>query len=59
MPSLREDLDKRDHGLPGKRWETGLSLHERIIELDRLHPKLQALGLNVVDMETEQSRLLR
>ncbi len=57
MPSLREDLDKEIAAYRQK-VGNGLSLHERIIQLDRLIQNYKPLGLNVVDLETEQSRLL-
>ena len=57
MPSLREDLDK-EIAAYRQQVGNGLSLHERIIQLDRLVSNYKPLGLNVVDLETERSRLI-
>lgn len=57
MPSLREDLDK-DIAAYRQQVGNGLSLHDRIIQLDRLIDNYRPLGLNVVELETERSRLI-
>jgi len=57
LPSLREDLDKE---IVAYRQQVGngISLHERIIYLDRLIGNYKPLGLNVIDLETERSRII-
>ncbi|MFN0117868.1 MAG: tetratricopeptide repeat protein [Elusimicrobiota bacterium] len=57
MPSLKEELDKEVAAYRQK-VGNGLNLHERIIELDRLIDNYKPMGLNVVDLETERSRLI-
>jgi tetratricopeptide (TPR) repeat protein len=57
LPSLREELDKE---IAAYRLQVGngMSLQDRIIALDRLIGNYQPLGLNVVELETERSRLM-
>jgi len=57
LPSLREELD-REIASYRQQVGNGLGLQERILYLDRLISNYKPLGLNVVDLETEQSRLL-
>lgn len=57
LPSLREELDKE---IAAYRLQVGngMSLQDRIIALDRLIGNYQPLGLNMVELETERSRLM-
>ncbi len=57
LPSLREELD-REIASYRQQVGNGLSLQERILYLDRLISNYKPLGLNLVDLETEQSRLI-
>lgn len=57
LSSLREELD-REIASYRQRVGTGISLRERIITLDRLIGNYKPLGLNVGDLEAEQSRLI-
>jgi tetratricopeptide (TPR) repeat protein len=57
LPSMREDLDK-EIAAYRQQVGNGISLHERIIQLDRLIDNYKPLGMNVVDLETERSRLI-
>jgi len=57
LPSLREDLDK-EIAAYRQQVGTGMSIHERILALDRIVGNYKPLGLNVVDLETERSRLM-
>ncbi len=57
LPSLREELD-REIASYRQQVGNGLSLQDRILYLDRLISNYKPLGLNVVDLETEQSRLI-
>lgn len=57
LPSLREDLDK-EIAAYRQQVGTGMSLHERILVLDRIIGNYKPMGLNVVELETERSRLL-
>ncbi len=57
LPSLREDLDN-EIAAYRQQVGNGLSIHERILVLDRLIGNYKPLGLNLVDLETEQSRLV-
>ena len=57
LPSLREDLDQ-EIAAYRQQVGTGLSLHDRILVLDRLVGNFKPLGLNVVELETERSRLM-
>ncbi len=57
LPSLREDLDN-EIAAYRQQVGTGMVLHDRILALDRLIGNYKPLGLNVADLETEQSRLL-
>lgn len=56
LPSLREDLDN-EIAAYRQQVGTGMSIHDRILVLDRLIGNYKPLGLNVSDLETEQSRL--
>lgn len=56
LPSLREELD-REIASYRQRVQTGLGVSERIVVLDRLIDTYQPMGLQVVDLETERSRL--
>jgi tetratricopeptide (TPR) repeat protein len=56
LPSLREELDK-EIAAYRQRVGHGMSLHERIMYLDRLIGNYKPLGLNVVELETERTRL--
>lgn len=55
--SLKEELD---HEVAAYRQQVGngLALHQRIIALDRIIGNYKPLGLNVVDLESEQQRLI-
>lgn len=57
LPSLREELDKE---ITAYRDQVGLgiTLHERIIILNRLIGNYKPIGLNVVDLESERGRLM-
>ncbi len=57
LPSLREELDKE---VAAYRLQVGngMSIQDRIIALDRLIGNYQPLGLNMVELETERSRLM-
>ncbi len=57
LPSLREELDKE---IAAYRLQVGngMSMQDRIIALDRLIGNYQPLGLNMVELETERSRLM-
>ena len=57
LPSLREDLDK-EIAAYRQQVGNGMSLHERILALDRIVGNYKPLGLNVVELETERSRLI-
>ncbi len=57
MPSLREDLD-REIAAYRQQVLNGLSLHDRIIHLDRLVSNYKPMGINMVEIETELSRLI-
>ncbi len=57
LPSLREDLDN-EIAAYRQQVGNGMTIHERILMLDRLIGNYKPLGLNVVDLETEQSRLV-
>lgn len=56
-PTLREDLDK-EIAAYRQQVGTGMTLHERILVLDRLIDNYKPMGLNVVELETERSRLI-
>jgi len=57
LPSLREDLDNE---ILAYRQQVGrgMTVHERILALDRLISNYKPLGLTVADLETERSRLI-
>jgi Flp pilus assembly protein TadD len=57
LPSLREDLD-REVAAYRQQVNNGMSVAERIVALDRLVGNYKPMGLNVVDLETERSRLM-
>jgi len=57
MPSLREELDK-EIAAYRQQVGNGLPLQERILLLDRLVNNYKPLGLNVVELETERTRLM-
>src|SRR5438046_4741983 len=57
LPSLREDLDNEIVAYR-QAVGSGMAIHERILVLDRLIGNYKPLGLSVVDLETEQARLL-
>ena len=57
LPSLREDLDK-EIAAYRQQVGNGMSLHERILVLDRIIGNYEPLGLNVVELQTERDRLL-
>lgn len=57
LPSLREELDKEIASYR-QRVGNGLSLHERIIVLDRLIDTYKPSGLNVADLEVERDRMM-
>ncbi|OVE75631.1 hypothetical protein BVX98_07235 [bacterium F11] len=57
LPTLREELDK-EIAIYRQQVGNGLSLHERILILDRLIGNFKPMGLNVVDLETERTRLM-
>lgn len=57
LPSLREDLDN-EIAAYRQQVGNGMTLHERILTLDRIIGNYKPMGLNVVDLETEQSRLV-
>jgi tetratricopeptide (TPR) repeat protein len=56
LPSLREELD-REIATYRNRVANGLAVTERIAVLDHLIQTYQPMGLSVVDLETERSRL--
>jgi tetratricopeptide (TPR) repeat protein len=57
LPSVREDLDN-EIAAYRQQVGNGLPIHDRVLALDRLIGNYKPLGLNVGDLETEQSRLL-
>jgi len=56
LPSLREDLDN-EIAAYRQQVGNGMTISERILTLDRLIGNYKPLGLNVSDLEAEQSRL--
>ncbi len=57
MPSLRDDLD-REIAAYRQQVLNGMSLHDRIIHLDRLIDNYKPMGINVAELETERNRLV-
>ncbi|MCG3204137.1 MAG: hypothetical protein KCHDKBKB_00840 [Elusimicrobia bacterium] len=57
MPSLREDLD-REIAAYRQQVLNGMSLHDRILALDRLIDNYKPMGINVAELETERERLI-
>jgi tetratricopeptide (TPR) repeat protein len=57
LPSLREELDREIQAYR-QQVNNGLSLHERVLILDRLINNYKTMGVNVIELETERSRLL-
>jgi tetratricopeptide (TPR) repeat protein len=57
LPTLREDLDK-EIAAYRQQVGNGMSIHERIIALDQLVNNYKPLGLSVIELETERSRLI-
>lgn len=57
LPSLREELD-REIAAYRQQVGNGLGVRDRIMALDRLISTYEPMGLNVVELETERSRLI-
>lgn len=57
IPSMREDFDK-EVAAYRQQVGNGMTLQERILALDRIIGNYKPLGLNVIEQETERSRLI-
>ncbi len=56
-PTVRDDFENELNGYR-QLVVNGLSIHDRILAIDRLIENYKPMGVNVVDLETEQSRLM-
>ena len=56
LPSVREDLD-REIAAYRQQVNNGMPVSERVVALDRLISNYKPMGMNVADLESEQTRL--